>query len=508
MIIIFRNGYIVNNCGKHTSLCCAFCDIYYSSEFKMEVIPWLTWVLWWIYAGVFIFIFIAASAHHYFGLRQRYLEFLIHLFAFGQERVEKKRSSRNGEVLDELESPSEETFNGPNLILPDHPRALGIKEDLHGFNLADILEYITAGVASVTEDSFTKAFESEEPTHWNLLSRNNTHAYEFVSFRLTCCWILGTIIRYMLLLPVRLTILIFGLVLLCLSMILVGVFPNGRLKRWLYKKLSVFCFDFIAGSLSLVATFHNPENAPKNGIAVANHTSPIDSMVLATDNCYDFVGQKSSGFLGVCMRALSRASYHIWFQRAEAKQRQLVVKRMSEHASNLDLPPILIYPEGVCVNNTTVMQFKKGAFEISSVIYPVAIKFDPRFGDAFWWQDEFTHYLVYMMTSWAIVCDVWYLPPMTRQPEESAIDFSSRVKSAIAHQGGMVDVPWDGFLKAKPVKEEWRKQQQLEFSKHLQGENISEEDGGSDVETSEEEKNANIKDIEFIKVDAEDKKDN
>ncbi|CAL4159909.1 unnamed protein product [Meganyctiphanes norvegica] len=183
---------------------------------------------------------------------------------------------------------------------------------------------------------------------------------------------------------------------------------------------------------------------------------------------------------------------------------------MNEHASNPDLPPILIYPEGVCVNNTTVMQFKKGAFEIGSVIYPVAIKFDPRFGDAFWWQDAFSHYLVYMMTSWAIVCDVWYLPPMTRLPDESSIDFSSRVKSAIAHQGGMVDVPWDGFLKAKPVKEEWRKQQQSEFAKHLQEEKSSEGEG-SEEEKSEEEKNVNTLNesqaIESSKDDLEDKKD-
>lgn len=37
-------------------------------------------------------------------------------------------------------------------------------------------------------------------------------------------------------------------------------------------------------------------------------------------------------------------------------------------------PPILIFPEGTCINNTSVMQFKKGSFEVNGVIYPVAIK--------------------------------------------------------------------------------------------------------------------------------------
>ena len=47
-----------------------------------------------------------------------------------------------------------------------------------------------------------------------------------------------------------------------------------------------------------------------------------------------------------------------------------------------------------------------------------------------------------MMTSWAIVCDVWYLPPTTRQPNESAIDFANRVKASIASAGGLVDLMW------------------------------------------------------------------
>ena len=38
--------------------------------------------------------------------------------------------------------------------------------------------------------------------------------------------------------------------------------------------------------------------------------------------------------------------------------------RLRNHANDNSLPPILIYPEGVCVNNTSVMQFKKGSFEV------------------------------------------------------------------------------------------------------------------------------------------------
>ncbi|KAK2713077.1 hypothetical protein QYM36_011687, partial [Artemia franciscana] len=107
-----------------------------------------------------------------------------------------------------------------------------------------------------------------------------------------------------------------------------------------------------------------------------------------------------------------------------------------------DKLPILIFPEGTFINNTSVMQFKKGSFEVGGTIYPVAIKYDARFGNAFWNSSRYSmmQHMYLKMTSWAIVCDVWYLPPMTRNEGESAIDFASRVKAAIARQGGLVDL--------------------------------------------------------------------
>lgn len=149
-----------------------------------------------------------------------------------------------------------------------------------------------------------------------------------------------------------------------------------------------------------------------------------------------------------------------------------MARRLKEHVSDPNNPPILIFPEGTCINNTSVMQFKKGSFEVGGVIYPVAIKYDARFGDAFWNSSRYSmmQYLYMMMTSWAIVCDVWYLPPMTRDEDESAIDFANRVKSVIAKQGGLVDLVWDGQLKRMKPKKEWKEKQQEEFTKRLKGE--------------------------------------
>lgn len=115
------------------------------------------------------------------------------------------------------------------------------------------------------------------------------------------------------------------------------------------------------------------------------------------------------------------------------------------------------------------MMFKKGSFEIGGTIYPVAIKYDPQFGDAFWNSSKYNivSYLLRIMTSWAIVCHVWYMPPMVRKEGEDAVQFANRVRSAIARQGGLTELPWDGGLKRAKVKDSFKEEQQKNYSKML-----------------------------------------
>lgn len=54
----------------------------------------------------------------------------------------------------------------------------------------------------------------------------------------------------------------------------------------------IHCFDFLSNAISAVVFYHNPENRPVNGICVANHTSPIDALVLMCDNCYSLVSTR------------------------------------------------------------------------------------------------------------------------------------------------------------------------------------------------------------------------
>uniref|UniRef100_A0A8C9T4E9 1-acylglycerol-3-phosphate O-acyltransferase 9, like n=1 Tax=Scleropages formosus TaxID=113540 RepID=A0A8C9T4E9_SCLFO len=343
------------------------------------------------------------------------------------------------------------------------------------FTLSDIFYFSRKGIESIVEDEVTQRFSSEELASWNLLTRTNNN-FHYISLRLTVIWGLGVAIRYCILLPLRITLAAIGLSWLVIGTTLVGLLPSSRMKNWLSELVHLMCYRICARALSATIHYHNKENKPrKGGICVANHTSPIDVVILANDGCYAMVGQVHGGLMGVLQRSMVKSCPHVWFERSEMKDRHLVTTRLRNHVADKEKLPILIFPEGTCINNTSVMMFKKGSFEIGGRIYPVTIKYDPQFGDAFWNSGKYNmvSYLLRMMTSWAIVCNVWYLPAVERQEGEDAVHFANRVKSAIARQGGLEDLSWDGGLKRAKVKDTYKEQQQKKYSSMIVGEDSS-----------------------------------
>ncbi|XP_037795805.1 glycerol-3-phosphate acyltransferase 3-like [Penaeus monodon] len=426
-----------------------------------DVVPYVVWG----HVLVFVCLLVVASVGRRLRLRRKYVDILDRVFQFVAARTEEPG----------LDQEDEEDFDDEGVVIcPEFPRA-DPSLQAGTFGLQDSLPYLTAGMRAVVQDCVSKSFTSAELRTWNMLSRTKRQRRLRMSPSMTAFWAAGVVVRYGFLLPMRVLVLALSLGTLVVLCSAVGLLPDTRFKKRVNAWVVSWCFDFVAGAISVVARFHNKENRPNYGIAVANHTSPIDSMVLATDQCYDMVGQKTRGILGVFMKALSRSSTHIWFDRCISQDRSTVSSKLQAHATDHNLPPILIYPEGTCVNNTAVMQFKKGAFEIDSVIYPIAIRFDPRYGDPFWYQDTFGQYILSMMTSWAIVCDVWYLPPTRRGPRESGAAFASRVQRLIARKGGFVQLAWDGILTFQNTKnkawrrkqEEWKQAQQREYARQL-----------------------------------------
>uniref|UniRef100_A0A914DT83 Phospholipid/glycerol acyltransferase domain-containing protein n=1 Tax=Acrobeloides nanus TaxID=290746 RepID=A0A914DT83_9BILA len=313
-----------------------------------------------------------------------------------------------------------------------------------GAAVMDSLYYLKSGIEAIVEDDVTNRFKAEQLASWNMMTRTSTQFYKFLSWKLTLVWILGLIFRYAILIPIRFIIFFIGGGLLVWSTALIGLIPEGKVKRFLNQRCMLASFRILTRSVSAVVYFHDKQNkAQSGGICVANHTSPLDVMILSMDNVYAMVGQRQGGVLGFVQRTLSQAADHIWFERSVANDRSLVLKALKEHVDDPNKLPIIIFPEGTCINNTSVMQFKKGSFEVGAKVYPIAMKYDSRFGNAFWNSSEqsYGEYFFHLMTSWATVC----------HPDENAIEFANRVKKAIAAKGGLVDLEWDGQLKRYKV---------------------------------------------------------
>uniref|UniRef100_A0A667ZC67 1-acylglycerol-3-phosphate O-acyltransferase 9, like n=1 Tax=Myripristis murdjan TaxID=586833 RepID=A0A667ZC67_9TELE len=322
------------------------------------------------------------------------------------------------------------------------------------FTLSDCFYFCRRGIESIVEDEVTQRFTSEELVSWNLLTRTNND-FQYISMKLTLVYGLGVFVRYCILAPLRITLACIGLSWLVIGTSAVGLLPNSRIKFWLSEWVHVMCYRICARGLSATIHYHNRENKPKKGgICVANHTSPIDIVILCNDGCYAMVGQVHGGLMGVLQRAMVRSCPHVWFERAEMKDRHLVTKRLRDHVNDKTKLPILIFPEGKCNH------------------------YDPKFGDAFWNSSKYSmiNYLLRMMTSWALVCNVWYLPAMHQQEGEDAVQFANRVKSAIAHQGGLLDLQWDGGLKRAKVKDSFKEQQQKQYSSMVVGDDASSSD--------------------------------
>lgn len=56
---------------------------------------------------------------------------------------------------------------------------------------------------------------------------------------------------------------------------------------------------------------------------------------------------------------------------------------------------------------------------------------------------------------------------MHREDGESSINFANRVKAAIARQGGLVDLDWDGSLKRSQVKPNLKEKVQNAYSRKI-----------------------------------------
>lgn len=385
--------------------------------------------------------------------------------------------------------------------------------------LQDITNELTSEaqicISAIADDQITKRFQAQHLSSWNLMSRaedpNSGRNLYNSNWKVFFAYWIGFLIRYCILLPFRFVVSIFvalpsmGLAAFLLNskipeVIYNKLYSTGSLKKnedlkiksfstWkreLSQACNLICMRIMKRGLGMIINFHNHHNRPSDGtVLVANHTTVLDMIVLMTDRTYSTIGQKHQGIIGFVQKSLNSLTSNIWFDRSNLSDRQNVVDLIKQHifAKEKDNDPIMLFPEGTCINNTSVMRFNKGSFQIeNATFHPVAIKYNAYFGEAFWNSSKYSmlHYLLRIFTSWCIVCDVFYLDPVKKTGNISATELAQKCQIDIAKQIS-VDCfyQFDGGLKRKQIgrraqKENFEKHQRIISQKIFSAEKIEE----------------------------------
>ncbi|KAK0399565.1 hypothetical protein QR680_003109 [Steinernema hermaphroditum] len=312
-----------------------------------------------------------------------------------------------------------------------------------------------AGLEAIIQDDLTNIIDAAPTKRWTMM----TLPVQFRDQALP--WVIyfsGLVFRISVLMPIRLSLLLISMIWVTAVAIISFIRPY-TVKQRLYVCISyvrLFC-----SGLGLVARYHNPQYKPKSpGIAVSNHLTANDIQIIFSDVDYDaptgytVTGQKHPGFIGWIEKASDRITSTLWVERSHKSDRQSFQKQVMAAAKNQKVDPVLLFPEGYCTNNSSVIQFRKAVFEDDINIYPIAISQNSSLGDAFWMEDSFIVYLWRLFTSWAIVYNVYYLPPMTKLPNESQEEFAQRVQTLIAQTANINVGPLDLKLFKKKDEQE------------------------------------------------------
>ncbi len=94
---------------------------------------------------------------------------------------------------------------------------------------------------------------------------------------------------------------------LFLCMTALNYIPESPFKKRLYRRTILACFQLLTRWLGCALKFHDTKYKPQNGIAVSNHTTPFDVLVLNSDNCYAMVSNEKK--LLYSIRSIIRINY-------------------------------------------------------------------------------------------------------------------------------------------------------------------------------------------------------
>lgn len=181
-----------------------------------------------------------------------------------------------------------------------------IKEDKSKvFDLSAIIPFVKEAVQTLVQDDFSKCFLSTKPDPWNW----NLYLYPL--------WAFGVLFRYIILLPIRMLILIGGLIISIAAFAVASVILSGKTRDKYQRFLIRFMCSIFVASWTGVVRYHGVIPARKmNQIYVSNHSSMIDLIILQQMNTFAAVGQQHKGWVAFLQNKVLACLGCIWFDRA------------------------------------------------------------------------------------------------------------------------------------------------------------------------------------------------
>lgn len=299
--------------------------------------------------------------------------------------------------------------------------------------LRDILYCTALAGKALIRDEFSLCFQQKE-----------------TKTEITFSYGLSIMLRYGVILPVRLVLTIAILLFYTLLIILSRLMLQGMGSNFLVTYACKGLLWAIGVRMKHHGTKHRPETSH---VYVSNHTTYMDYLILSSYRfSHSVIAQRQGGFMSMLLKLVSGS---VQFERKQRSNRKEVKEEIRELTQKTS---IIVFPEGTCVNNEYTVMFQKGAFELGVAVYPVAIKYNKKIGDPYWntRKQTFTKHLIYLISRWYTEVSVWWLPPMKIEPNEKPSEFASRVKKRISEKAGLKNLVWNGYLKHCTSPEEMK----------------------------------------------------
>lgn len=178
---------------------------------------------------------------------------------------------------------------------------------------------------------------------------------------------------------------------------------RGWRKHIGYPIAKFFCrILFFLGGFHWIQVKGTPDmNVPI--MVFAPHSGFFDSLLVVYLNFVSVIGRAGADEVLV-FGNLTRLCQPIIVDRDAHKSRTESVKKVIDRVnSELDWPPLSVYPEGTCTNRKELVLFKSGAFISGLPVQPICIKYGDNEMDTISWTWEGPHPFT---LCWLLLCQV------------------------------------------------------------------------------------------------------